>query len=111
MGDRAARRRAQGECHRGSALFPHPGHHGDAIVTSTLDGIITGWNPGAERLFGYGASESIGRAIDMIVPEDRKEEVQSILRRIGCGEVIQHHDTVRLRKDGGRIDVSLSISP
>jgi PAS domain S-box-containing protein len=83
----------------------------DAIITKSLDGTITGWNPGAERLFGYAAEEVVGQNIDLIVPRERKAEVTDILRRVGWGERIEHNETVRLRKNGSPIDVSLSISP
>jgi PAS domain S-box-containing protein len=83
----------------------------DAIVTKTLDGTITGWNPAAERLFGYTAAEAVGQKIEIIVPPDRTAEVHDILRRIGWGETIEHYETERLRKDGTPVEVSLSISP
>jgi PAS domain S-box-containing protein len=83
----------------------------DAIVTKTLDGTITGWNPAAERLFGYAAAEAIGKAIDIIVPPDRLSEMHDILRRIGRGEKIEHYETMRVRKDGSPLQVSLGISP
>jgi PAS domain S-box-containing protein len=83
----------------------------DAIITKSLDGTITGWNPAAERLFSYGSNEAIGQSINLIVPADRTEEVQEILHRVSRGERIQHHETVRLRKDGTAVQVSLSISP
>jgi PAS domain S-box-containing protein len=83
----------------------------DAIITMSLDGTITGWNSAAERLFGYSAAETAGRNITLIVPADRLSEVQDTLRRIGWGESIEHNETVRLRKDGSLVEVSLSISP
>ena len=83
----------------------------DAIVTKTLDGVITGWNPAAEQLFGFSAAEAVGERIDIIVPEDRREELRGILARIRCGEIVDHHETVRRHKSGAHIDVSLSISP
>jgi PAS domain S-box-containing protein len=83
----------------------------DAIITKSLDGTITGWNPAAERLFGYSAAEAVGKNITLIVPPDRTPEVQDILRRIGWGERIEQNETVRLRKDGSPVEVSLSISP
>jgi PAS domain S-box-containing protein len=83
----------------------------DAIITKSLDGTITGWNPAAERVFGYSAAEAVGKSIELIVPPDRKEEIADILRRIGWGERIEHNETVRLRKDGRVVEVSLSISP
>jgi PAS domain S-box-containing protein len=83
----------------------------DAIVSKTLEGVITSWNAGAERLFGYTAKEAIGRHISMIIPSDRLDEETSILARLRQGDRIDHFDTVRLRKDGTALDVSLSISP
>jgi len=83
----------------------------DAIVTKTLDGVITSWNGAAERLFGYSAPEAIGKTIDIIVPDELRSEVRVILDRISRDERIDHHDTVRISKAGRRIDVSLSVSP
>ena len=83
----------------------------DAIITTSLDGSITGWNSAAERLFGYSAAEAAGRNITLLVPDDRLPELQDALRRIGWGESIEHSETVRLRKDGSAVEVSLSISP
>jgi PAS domain S-box-containing protein len=83
----------------------------DAIVTKTLDGTITAWNPAAERLFGYTAAEAVGKRIDIIVPPDRLTEMHDILSRIGRGEKIEHHQTMRVRKDGSPLEVSLGISP
>ncbi len=83
----------------------------DAIVTKSLDGTITGWNPAAERLFGYTAAEAVGKGVDLIVPRDRIGEIKDILRRVGRGETIDQHQTVRRRKDGSLVEVSLSIAP
>jgi PAS domain S-box-containing protein len=83
----------------------------DAIVTNSLDGTITAWNPAAERIFGYPAEEAVGQDIDMIVPPDRIGEAREILERIGRGERIQQYETVRLCKDGALIEVALSVSP
>jgi PAS domain S-box-containing protein len=83
----------------------------DAIISKTLEGVITSWNRGAERLFGYTAKEAIGRPISMIIPFDRREEETIILARIRQGERIDHFDTTRLRKDGTKLEISLSISP
>jgi PAS domain S-box-containing protein len=83
----------------------------DAIVTHALDGTITAWNPAAERLFGYSAEEITGKRINLIVPPDRTAEVQEILRRVANGERIENYETIRLRKDGSPVQVSLSISP
>lgn len=83
----------------------------DAIVSKNLDGIITSWNKGAERLFGYAAQEVIGRHITLIIPPTRWNEEASILERLRRGERVDHFETVRLRKDRTPLDVSLTISP
>jgi PAS domain S-box-containing protein len=83
----------------------------DAIVSKSLDGIITTWNRAAERLFGYAAEEIVGKSILTVIPEDRRSEEQAILDRIRRGQRVEHFETVRRRKDGGLIDVSLTISP
>jgi PAS domain S-box-containing protein len=83
----------------------------DAILSKDLDGIITSWNKGAERLFGYSAQETIGRPITMLIPPDRIAEESEILTRIRNGTRIDHFETVRRRKDGTLIDISLTISP
>jgi PAS domain S-box-containing protein len=83
----------------------------DAIITMSLDGTITGWNLAAERLYGHGAADAVGKNIALIVPPERLSEVEDTLRRIGWGEKIEHNETVRVRKDGSPVEVSLSISP
>jgi PAS domain S-box-containing protein len=83
----------------------------DAIIGKTLDGIILSWNPGAERLFGYSSHEVLGRPMMMLIPPERHGEEPDILSRIAHGESVDHYETVRIRKDGARIDVSLTISP
>jgi PAS domain S-box-containing protein len=83
----------------------------DAIVSKNLDGVITSWNRGAEHLFGYPAQEAIGRNIMLVIPADRKKEEAGILKRIRKGERIEHFETLRLRKDGTPINLSLTISP
>ena len=83
----------------------------DAIVSKTLDGTILTWNPGAERLYGYTAQEMIGRDVTVILPPDRPDEERGLLRRVTAGELIKHHETRRVRKDGGVIYVSLSMAP
>jgi len=83
----------------------------DAVITMTLDGIVTGWNPAAVRLFGWSTEEMFGRNIDKIVPDERRSEIHGILDRIRHGETVSQHDTVRLSKDRRRIEVSLSVSP
>jgi PAS domain S-box-containing protein len=83
----------------------------DAIVGKDLDGIIRTWNHGAERLFGFSTEEAIGQPVFIIIPDDRIDEERDILARIRRGEPIKHFDTVRRRKDGRFIDISLSVSP
>jgi PAS domain S-box-containing protein len=83
----------------------------DAIVSKDLDGIIKTWNPGAERLFGYTAEEVIGKPITLLIPIDRHDEESDILSRIQRGERIDHYETVRRRKDGSLVEISLTVSP
>jgi PAS domain S-box-containing protein len=83
----------------------------DAIVSKTLDGTITSWNPAAERLFGYTAEEVIGRPISMLAAPDRENEMPANLERIRRGEKVDRYETVRRRKDGSLVDVSLTVSP
>src|SRR5688500_16508793 len=83
----------------------------DAIVSKTLDGVITSWNRSAERLFGYTAAEAIGRSIFLIIPEDRKAEEENVLARLRRGERVEHFETVRKTKDGRLIPISLTVSP
>ena len=83
----------------------------DAVVSKDLNGTIESWNGGAERLFGYQASEVIGKSILIIIPPDRHDEELGILERIRRGERIRSYETVRMRKDGGLLDISLAVSP
>jgi PAS domain S-box-containing protein len=83
----------------------------DAIISKTLDGTITSWNDAAEQMFGYPAEEAIGQPITLIIPPELYQEEEDILGKLRQGVRIQHYETVRLRKDGTKVDVSLSISP
>ncbi|HEY2424304.1 MAG TPA: PAS domain S-box protein [Pseudolabrys sp.] len=83
----------------------------DAIVSKNLKGIIESWNAGAERIFGYTASEAVGQSVEIVIPPDRLNEEPEILDRIRRGERIEHYETVRRRKDGSLIDISLTVSP
>lgn len=83
----------------------------DGIISKALDGTITTWNAGAEALFGYTANEAIGQPIEILIPQDRIEEERRVLEIIGRGERVEAFDTVRLRKGGSRINVSVAISP
>ncbi len=83
----------------------------DAIVSKDLNSIITSWNPAAERIFGYTAAEAVGRSIRMIIPPDLQGEEDVVMAKIRAGEKVDHYETVRLRKDGGLLSVSLTVSP
>jgi len=83
----------------------------DAIVTKTLEGVVMSWNHAAERMFGYGAREMVGRPVTVIFPPERLAEEDDFQRRIKAGGRIDHYETVRVRKDGARIDVSVTLSP
>jgi PAS domain S-box-containing protein len=83
----------------------------DAILIKNLCGIIQAWNPAAERLFGYTPAEVIGKSVRLLIPPDRIKEEAMILRKLHAGEPIKHYETVRLRKDGSLVDVSISVSP
>lgn len=83
----------------------------DAIISKDIDGTITSWNHGAERLFGYSADEIVGKSVMTLIPPDRHDEEAAIIDRIRRGEPVEHYDTVRQRKDGSGVWVSLSVSP
>ena len=83
----------------------------DAIISKTLEGIITSWNAGAERIFGYTAQETIGQSIFLLIPAELQKEEPGILAKLRRGERIEHYETVRVAKDGRQIDISLSVSP
>ncbi len=83
----------------------------DAIIGKDLDGIIRSWNRGAERLYGYTADEVIGKPVSLLIPADHPDELPVIMERLKKGERIEHFETIRVRKDGSKVDVSLSISP
>jgi PAS domain S-box-containing protein len=83
----------------------------DAVVTKTLEGVITSWNQGAERMFGYTADEAIGQPVTMLIPPDHINEEPAIIARLRAGERIEHYETVRVRKDGTLLDISLTVSP
>jgi PAS domain S-box-containing protein len=83
----------------------------DAIMGKTLDGIITSWNGGAERIYGYTAEDAIGRSVAMLVPPDREDELPEILRRLTEGQRLNNYDTLRVTKDGSVLNISVTISP
>ncbi len=106
--DVTARRRAEEDLHRAQSLVESSE---DAIVSETLQGIVTSWNRGAERLFGYAASEAIGKSMAGLVPPDRTGEERELLQTIGRGDAVPHFQTERLHRDGSRRDVSVAVSP
>jgi len=83
----------------------------DAIIGKSLDGTILSWNKAAERYYGYLAEEIIGKSIDIIIPPELRDQLSLFLKRVGKGETIDHFNTSRLRKDGSRIEVSVTLSP
>jgi PAS domain S-box-containing protein len=83
----------------------------DAIVSKTLDGTITSWNTGAARIFGYDTDEVVGKSIMLLIPPDRQSEEKEIIDRVRSGARVEHYDTVRRRKDGSLVDISLAVSP
>ncbi len=106
--DVTERRQTQQEHERLSAIVESTD---DAIIGKTLDGIITSWNQAAEKLYGYTANEMIGKPISVVIPTDHMSEFQQILDRLRRGERIEHRDTVRLHKDGTRLDVDVTVAP
>ena len=83
----------------------------DAVISKDLNGIITSWNPAAERLYGYTAEEAVGKSVTIMIPPERPDEEPAILARLRRGERIDHYETIRVAKDGRRLDVSLTVSP
>jgi PAS domain S-box-containing protein len=83
----------------------------DAIIGKDLDGIITSWNKGAERIYGYTPEETIGKHISLLAPQDRPDEISAILQKIARGEIVEHHESVRVTRDGRPLNVSISVSP
>ena len=83
----------------------------DAIISKTLEGIITSWNKGAERIFGYTADEIVGKSVTILIPKDHEDEEPAILARLRAGDRIEHYETIRVRKDGRLINISLTVSP
>src|ERR1043165_7679003 len=83
----------------------------DAIISKTLDGIITSWNEGARRIFGYEADEVIGKSVTILIPEGHLDEEPAILAKLRAGRRIEHYETIRVRKDGRLIDIWLTFSP
>jgi diguanylate cyclase (GGDEF)-like protein/PAS domain S-box-containing protein len=106
--DVTGRKEAEGVQARLAAIVESTDH---AVMSMTLEGIVDSWNPGAEKLFGYPAEEMVGRHISVVIPPERRGEVWEAIEKIKRGESVEHRETVRVTKEGRRIDVSLGISP
>jgi PAS domain S-box-containing protein len=104
----AERQRAEAALGRVAAIV---GSSDDAILSKTIDGVITHWNTGAERLYGYPAEEAIGQPVSLIMPPEFPDELSQVLSQIRQGKRVHHYETVRMRKDGRRIEVSVTVSP
>jgi PAS domain S-box-containing protein len=106
--DITARKRAEESERRLAAIVEYSD---DAIISIDLDAVITSWNEGAERLYGHSAEEAIGQPVTILIPQNRENEEPGLLSRIRRGETVAHYETVRCRKDGTPVDISLTISP
>jgi PAS domain S-box-containing protein len=106
--DVTERRRAEASLFQFAAIVENSD---DAIISKNLDGTILSWNPGAERLYGYTAAEAVGQSVMMLIPPDRPNEEPLIIDQIKRGERVDHYETVRVCKDGTRVNVSLTVSP
>src|SRR5262245_7871626 len=104
-------KRAKGRLDVGALLAAIVESSDDAIISKDLNGVITSWNDGAERLFGYAAAEIIGKSVTILIPPGRADEEPYILERVRRGEKVDHYETVRRRKDGSEVDISLTVSP
>jgi PAS domain S-box-containing protein len=109
--DLTARERVNDQRDRMSRLAAIVEHSNDAIIGKTLDGVITSWNPAAERMYGYSSEEMVGRSVELLSPGHGAQEMTEILARIRAGQHIQHFETTGVRKDGTELAVSLSVSP
>lgn len=106
--DITERRRAERDAQRLAAIVESSD---DAILAKDLDGVIVSWNRGAERLFGYTQDEVVGKPVTILIPAERHDEEPAILKRIRRGERIEHYETIRRRKDGSLVEISLTVSP
>jgi len=109
--DMSSYRRAEAERRRADRLLAIVEFSDDAIIGTTLEGIVTSWNPAAEQIFGYTSAEITGKPIGVLIPEDLLDEMQTVQSRILDGEHVDHFDSIRIRKGGARFPVSLSVSP
>jgi PAS domain S-box-containing protein len=108
VGEVTGKKQSLQKAQRMTAIVKHCDH---AIIAKTLAGIITSWNPAAEKMYGYSSTEIIGRSIDILAPPNRVGEINAILGRIRSGQTVKHFETIRVRKDGSAIRVSITVSP
>jgi PAS domain S-box-containing protein len=109
--DMTGRKKAEESRRHSDRLAAIVEHSDDAIISKTLDGIVTSWNPAAERMYGYSAKEITGKSIDLLSPPGQASEMHTILARIRAGQPVERLETTRIRKDGSAITVSLTVSP
>ena len=105
------RKKAEADRRRSDRMAAIVEHSDDGIISVTLDGIVTSWNPAAERIYGYSSEEIVGKSVGLTIARDRVGESSAILGRIGAGHPVEHLETIRVRKDGTMLPVSLTISP
>jgi PAS domain S-box-containing protein len=106
--DISDRKRAEAAARRLAAMVESSD---DAIITKSLNSIITSWNPAAERMFGFSEAEAVGQSVRMLIPDELQHEEDTVLARIRAGGTVDHYETIRQRKDGTRLSISLSVSP
>jgi PAS domain S-box-containing protein len=109
--DLTHRKKAEADRRRADRMTAIVEHSDDGIISVTLDGIVTSWNPAAERIYGYSSEEIVGKSVGLTIARDRVGESSAILGRIGTGHPVEHVETIRVRKDGTMLPVSLTISP
>ena len=109
--DLTHRKKAEAERRRADRMAAIVEHSDDGIISATLDGIVTSWNPAAERIYGYSSEEILGKPVGLTIARDRAGESSAILGRIGAGHPVEHLETIRVRKDGTMLPVSLTVSP
>jgi PAS domain S-box-containing protein len=106
--DISARSRTEEDLRRLASIVAYSD---DAIIGKTLDGIITSWNAGAERMYGYSANEAIGKSVSILVPVNRPDEIPEVLEHLKRGEIVDHFETLRVRKNGEEFHVEITVSP
>ena len=105
------RTKAEDNLSRSDRLAAIVEHSSDGIIGKTLDGIVTSWNPAAEKMFGYCSEEMLGESVNLLIPDDRTHEMTAVLAAIRLGQLVDCFETMRVRKDGKILPVSLTVSP